>query len=273
MRINQPIGFFLLIWPTLWGLWMSNRGIPDFFTLIIFIIGAIIMRSAGCVINDYIDCDIDIYVQRTKHRPLSSRIITKKKALLTFIYLIIFAAGLICVFDTSTILLALLALGLLIIYPFLKRYVYLPQLILGILFSWPILMAYTATCHVIDSTAWLLFLVNTVWTIIYDTEYSMVDRDDDKKIGIKSSALLFGNMDKLIIGILQIITIFMFIFIGYKEKLPIVFYCFSVCGGGLLFVWQQILIHHRIKKRYFKAFLNNNYVGLLVFIGIALSFI
>lgn len=273
MRINQPTGFFLLLWPTLWGLWIANKGVPNFFLLTLFTLGTIFMRSAGCVINDYIDCNIDNHVKRTKHRPLSDKTITKKKARITFFILIIISSTLVLNCNITTILVSSIALVLTIIYPYLKRYFSCPQLILGILFSWPIIMAFTASNQSLNTTAWLLFIANTIWTISYDTQYAMIDRDDDQRIKIKSSALLFGKKDKLTIGILQFITVCIFSIIGWKEQYSIMFYFFSVFGVTILYIWQQILIYYRTRKGCYQAFLNNKYVGLLIFIGIILNYI
>ncbi|URJ24474.1 4-hydroxybenzoate octaprenyltransferase [Candidatus Blochmanniella camponoti] len=272
MRINQPIGFFLLLWPTLWGLWLSHKGIPDKVVLIVFVVGAFCMRSAGCIINDYVDYDIDSHVQRTKTRPLSSGMITKKEALVVLAILLFIAFILVLSLNFITIFLSAVALILSWIYPYLKRYTYFPQVMLGILFSWPILMAFTAINNPINSTACLLFLMNTVWTIVYDTQYAMIDREDDIYVGIKSSAVLFGDMDKFLIGILQLCIVFILGIIGWKERFTVEFYFFSLFGVIILFMWQQILINKRKRIRYFQAFLSNNYVGMLVFIGIASSF-
>ncbi|URJ26163.1 4-hydroxybenzoate octaprenyltransferase [Blochmannia endosymbiont of Camponotus modoc] len=272
MRINQPIGFFLLLWPTLWGLWLSYKGIPEKVVLIVFIIGALCMRSAGCIINDYIDYDIDSHVQRTKARPLPAGMIRKKEALVVLAMLLFIAFILVLNFNFITIFLSVVALILSWIYPYLKRYTYFPQVMLGILFSWPILMAFTAINNPINSTAWLLFLMNTVWTIVYDTQYAMIDREDDIYVGIKSSAVLFGEMDKFLIGILQLCIVFILGIIGWKERFTVVFYFFSLFGVIILFMWQQILINKRERIRCFQAFLSNNYVGMLIFIGIASHF-
>lgn len=272
MRINQPIGFFLLLWPTLWGLWLSYKGIPEKVVLIVFIVGALCMRSAGCIINDYIDYDIDSHVQRTKTRPLPSGMIRRKEALVALAMLLFIAFILVLNFNFITIFLSVVALILSWVYPYLKRYTYFPQVMLGILFSWPILMAFTAINNPINSTTWLLFLMNTVWTIVYDTQYAMIDREDDIYVGIKSSAVLFGDMDKFLIGILQLCIVFILGIIGWKERFTVVFYFFSLFGVIVLFMWQQILIHKRKRIRYFQAFLSNNYVGMLVFIGIASNF-
>ncbi|WP_159714959.1 4-hydroxybenzoate octaprenyltransferase [Blochmannia endosymbiont of Camponotus nipponensis] len=271
MRFNQPIGFFLLLWPTLWGLWLSNRGIPDNIILIVFVVGVLCMRSAGCIINDYVDCDIDGCVERTKTRPLPSGMIKKKEALVMLAILLCIALILVLRFNLITVFLSLIALILSGVYPYLKRYTYLPQVMLGILFSWPILMAFTSIDHPVDSTAWLLFLMNTLWVIVYDTQYALVDREDDICIGIKSFAVLLGNMDKFIIGIFQLFIVLILGIIGWKERFVAVFYFFSLFGVIILFVWQQILINKKRKIRFFQAFLSNNYIGMLVFIGIVLS--
>lgn len=272
MRINQPIGFFLLLWPTLWGLWFANDGKPNFSLVTLFVTGVVCMRSAGCIINDYIDYDIDGHVQRTKYRPLIDGTVLKKEALLLFVILLIISAFLVFMLNFTTISLSLIALVLSIIYPFLKKYIYFPQLVLGIVFSCPILMAFTAVNHSINQTAWLLFIANTIWTISYDTQYSMIDRNDDINIALKSSAILFRNLDTFIIGILQFIMILILIFLAWTEKLSILFYIFAILGTTMAFVWQQKLIYNRNQERCFQAFLNNNYVGLLVFIGIVLHF-
>lgn len=270
-RINQPIGIFLLLWPTLWGLWFASQGMPDIGILMIFIFGVLCMRSAGCIMNDYVDCDIDRVVNRTKNRPLPIGVITKKDALIILSILLVIAAMIVSMLNDVTIFLSLIALLLSWIYPYLKRYIYVPQVVLGILFSWPILMAFTAISCVIDSTTWLLFIINFVWVIIYDTQYAMVDREDDKFVGVKSSAILFGNMDRFVIGCLQFCMICALCILGWRERLSIIFYIFSIFSVIMLFVWQQILIHERNTMRYFLAFLSNNYVGMLIFIGIMFS--
>lgn len=272
MRINQPIGIFLLLWPTLWGLWTASKGKPDWYIVMLFVVGAICMRSAGCVINDYIDSNIDGHVQRTNCRPLIDGTIKKKEALIIFLILVVISAGLVLSFNIITVVLAIVVLLLSIIYPFLKRYTYFPQLILGIIFSIPILMTFTVINQPINVVTGLLFIANTVWTISYDTEYAMMDRKDDQNISIKSSALFFGNLDRFIVGVLQGITVFIFVLIAWQAKLSLIFYMFAVLGVTILFIWQQVLIYHRSQRGCFKAFLNNNYVGLLVFVGILLHF-
>ncbi|URJ25119.1 4-hydroxybenzoate octaprenyltransferase [Candidatus Blochmannia ocreatus (nom. nud.)] len=273
MRVNQPIGFFLLLWPTLWGLWLSKQGIPDTTILVIFIIGVICMRSAGCIINDYVDYKVDSCITRTKGRPLTTGQLSKKGALIALVVLLIIAFILILYLNVITIFLSLIALILSVVYPYLKRYTYFPQVVLGILFSWPILMTFTAIDKSIDSIMlWLLFLMNFLWVIVYDTQYAMLDREDDKEIGIRSLAVFLGNMDTLVIGILQFFIVFILGIIGYLERFFIEFYIFSLCGVIMLFIWQQMLIRTREKKNYFRAFLSNNYVGMLIFLGIFISF-
>lgn len=272
MRINQPIGFFLLLWPTLWGLWIANKGAPNISIIMLFVTEVICMRSAGCIINDYIDCNIDSYVQRTKNRPLIDGTVKKKEALVMFVILIVIAISLVLTLNITTIVLSSIVLILSIVYPFLKIYIYLPQLVLGIIFSSPILIVFTAMHSSINMITWLLFIANTIWTISYDTQYAMVDRDDDLHISVKSSALLFGNLDKFIIGVLQSITVCIFVIIGWRENLSISFYLFSILGTVIIFIWQHILIYSRDPKGCFKAFLSNNYVGLLIFIGLFLHF-
>lgn len=272
MRVNEPIGIFLLLWPTLWGLWLSHQGMPNVNILIIFVLGVLFMRSAGCVMNDYVDCSIDRLVERTKKRPLPTGLITKKDALILLLILFIILALIVLNLNFFTILLSLIALLLSGIYPYLKRYIYFPQLILGILFSFPILMAFTAVNYSINSTTYLVCLINIIWVIVYDTQYAMIDREDDRCIGIKSSAIFFGNMDKYAIGFLQFLILFLLFFLGWKEHFSIVFYVFSVFGVTILFIWQQALIYGRKKINLFQAFLSNNYVGMLIFMGIAFNF-
>lgn len=271
IRIYQPIGIFLLLWPTLWGLWLSNRGTPNINILMIFIFGVLCMRSVGCIINDYVDCAIDSLVSRTRQRPLSAGLIKKRDALIILFLLLMIAGALVSTLNIITIFLSCIALLLSGIYPYLKRYVDYPQLFLGIIFSLPILMTCTAINYVINSTIWLLFLINVIWVVVYDTQYAMVDREDDKYVGLKSSAILFGSMDTLIIGILQFFIVFLLWILGWKEQFSIIFYIFSVCGVIILFIWQQILLHKKKEWGYFQAFLSNNYVGMSIFMGIAFS--
>lgn len=273
IRIHQPIGFFLLLWPTLWGLWLSHRGIPDTGIFILFVCGAFCMRSFGCVINDYIDYNIDRVVSRTRNRPLSVGSITKRDAWVVILILLVISLIIVSILNVITMILSFVVLLLSVVYPYLKRYVYYPQIVLGILFGSPILMAFTAVNRTINDTAcWLLFIINVIWTVVYDTQYALMDREDDKRIGVKSSAIFFGHFDKIAIGFLQIVIVILLWIFGWKEQLSVVFYLFSIYGVIILFIWQQILMYDRKEIGYLQAFLSNNYVGMLIFMGIAFNF-
>lgn len=269
-RLDKPIGSMLLLWPTLWALWLTGH--PTFHLFIVFVSGVFTMRSAGCVINDFADRKFDGHVERTQNRPLASGQLTSKNALMTFIILIVLSLGLLLSLPPLTWLIAVLAFATTLIYPFMKRFTHLPQLVLGIAFSWSIPMVYAATIGKFPLTCWLLFIANICWIIAYDTEYAMVDRDDDLKIGIKSTAILFGQYDRLMIGILQAITVMILAVIGILNYLSYYFYISLVLVIGL-FIYQQIMIITRNKECCFKAFLNNQYVGLVIFGGILLHFI
>ena len=271
MRTDKPIGTLLLLWPTYWALWLASSGIPDIKLLVVFTLGVFVMRSAGCVINDFADRKVDGKVKRTKMRPLASGAATPKEAIQLFILLIVLAFVLVLFLNWQTVLLSFGGLALAFSYPFMKRYTHLPQVVLGAAFSWSIPMAYMAVLGDVPIEAWWLYLANLVWTVAYDTMYGMVDRDDDLKIGVKSTAILFGRFDKAIILILQIIFLITLIFIGYQRALPWP-YDVAILVSALLFANQQKRIKHRDRDACFWAFLNNNYVGLVVFIGLALSF-
>lgn len=265
MRLDKPIGTLLLLWPTLWAIWLTGE--PSLFITTILVLGVVVMRAAGCVVNDYADRHFDGHVERTKHRPLARGALNEKHALMTLFVLLLFALVLMLMLNPLCWLIACFALFTALIYPFMKRFIHVPQVVLGIAFSWGIPMAYAATIEQFPLTCWLLFFANLCWTVAYDTEYAMVDRDDDLKIGIKSTAILFGQYDKLIIGLLQLFTIITFFIIAKINLLSAPFYgCLAVCLA--LFVYQQWLIRHRQRQACFKAFLNNNYVGFLLFIGI-----
>lgn len=264
MRLDKPIGTLLLLWPTLWAMWLV--GMPTVHLLVVFVLGVFSMRAAGCVINDFADRKFDGHVERTKQRPLASGQLSSKNALVVFALLIFVSILLLLTLPPLTWLIASLAFLTTLIYPFMKRYTHLPQVILGIAFSWGIPMVYAATVSSFPLDCWLLCLANICWTIAYDTQYAMVDRDDDLKIGIKSTAILFGQYDRLCIGILQIMTLLILFVIAIVQSLPMVFYI-ALCLAAILFVYQQRLIAARIKGACFKAFLNNNYVGLVIFIG------
>ncbi|CAM4462314.1 MAG: 4-hydroxybenzoate octaprenyltransferase [Legionellaceae bacterium] len=270
MRLNKPIGIYLLLWPTLWALWIAAKGIPNLTILFIFILGVIITRSAGCVINDIADRHYDPFVKRTHLRPLATGDISVKNALLLFIFLCSLGLILIYFLNPLTQKLSLIALLLLIIYPFSKRYTYWPQLILGAAFGWAIPMAFAAQTNSIPLNAWLLYSCAILWPLAYDTMYAMVDSDDDKKIGIKSTALLFETYESLFIGIIQTLLIILLVIVGIVEKLNF-FYYFSLIVGSFFFIYQYFLLKKRIPEKCFNAFLNNNWFGLVFFLGIMAS--
>ena len=272
MRFDKPIGILLLLWPTLWALWIAAHGVPRLKILIIFIIGVVVMRAAGCIVNDYADRDIDKYVQRTHKRPLTSGTVTVTEASGLFVILCLIALGLVLLLNKLVIGLAVVGILLAVIYPFLKRFTHLPQLWLGVAFSWGIPMVFAAQTGHVPSIAWLLFLTAVLWPIAYDTQYAMVDREDDFKIGVKSTAILFGRYDRLMIGLLQFAFIGLFIVLGLLLQLNFWFYLGVILATGLL-VYQQILLHDRVPKNCFKAFLNNNWVGLVIFVGLLFSYI
>lgn len=268
MRLDKPIGTLLLLWPTLWALLLAAQGMPHFHVLIVFVLGVILMRAAGCVINDFADRRVDGHVKRTQNRPMPSGLISEKEALRLFVILIALAAGLVLTLNSLTIYLSFAALGLAFIYPFMKRITHLPQLVLGAAFSWAIPMAYAAQSNQVPMIAWLMFAANLCWTVAYDTLYAMVDRDDDLKIGVKSTAILFGRYDKIMIGLLQLTTILLLILIGYICALTSIYYV-SILIAAILFVYQQWLSRARVREACFQAFLNNHYVGLVIFLGIS----
>lgn len=270
MRIDKPIGSLLLLWPTLWALWLAGMAIPALGTLTVFILGVFFMRAAGCVINDYADRKIDGQVKRTRARPLPSGAIGEKEAKLLFGALVGISFALVLTLNSMTIALSTVALALAWVYPFMKRYTHLPQLVLGAAFGWSIPMAFTAVSESLHLSCWLLFLANITWTVAYDTQYAMVDRDDDLRIGVKSTAILFGRFDKLIIGLLQLATLLLLGVIGWQLGLGRSYFL-ALTGAAGLFLWQQKLIADREREACFRAFLNNNLVGMLIFIGILLS--
>jgi len=271
MRTDKPIGALLLLWPTLWALWVATPGLPPLWILAVFVAGVWLMRAAGCVVNDYADRKFDGHVKRTANRPLPSGAVTEKEARTLFVVLVLISFLLVLTLNAMTILLSVAALALAWIYPFMKRYTHLPQVVLGAAFGWSIPMAFAAVSESVPLSCWLMFFANILWAVAYDTQYAMVDRDDDVKIGIKSTAILFGRHDRLIIGILQVAVLALMVAIGYLNGLGGVFYA-AVAAAGALFIYQQMLIVNRDREACFKAFLNNNYVGLVLFLGLAASY-
>ena len=267
MRLDKPIGIYLLLWPALWALFLAADGWPRLDLIIIFVLGVTIMRSAGCVINDYADREIDKLIERTQHRAITSGEITAKSAFILFFILMLIAFGLVLMTNSLTIQLAFIAAGLATLYPFTKRWTHLPQFILGLAFAMSVPMAFAATNGSVPDSAWWIFSATVIWTVIYDTMYAMADREEDIKIGVKSTAVLFAKYDKLIIGILQICLLFVFFKISEIFKLN-VFYDISVILSAFLMIYHQNMIKNREKTACFQAFLHNNFIGMIIFIGI-----
>lgn len=268
MRADKPIGIYLLLWPTLWALLVAAEGLPSLHLLLVFTLGVIIMRSAGCVINDYADRHVDGAVERTAQRPLVAGEVSVKEALFLFSILILLAFILVLTLNWQTIALSVIALLLAASYPFMKRYTHLPQVVLGAAFGWSIPMAFMAVSETLPWWAWAMFTANLLWTVAYDTMYAMVDRKDDLQIGVKSTAILFGQYDRLIIGILQILAVVLLLVIGIAKEFIWPFYL-ALLIASLLFVYQQWLIKDRSRESCFSAFLNNHYVGMVLSAGIA----
>jgi len=271
MRLDRPIGIYLVLWPTLWALWLAAEGVPSTKNLVIFVLGVVLMRTAGCVINDVADRDIDGKVARTKNRPLVSGMVSTRAALILFTVLVVLAFILVLFTNRLTILLAFGALILASAYPFMKRYTHLPQVVLGAAFAWSVPMAFAAESKSLEPVIWLVYSAVLIWTVAYDTFYAMVDRDDDIKAGIKSTAVLFADQDRVITGALQFITVFALALVGQRFELGMI-YSLSILVATGLFVYQQHLIKDRDRAACFKAFTNNHYVGLVIFLGIALDY-
>jgi 4-hydroxybenzoate polyprenyltransferase len=270
-RLNRPIGIWLLIWPMLWSLWIAGRGRPAPELLFIFLGGAVLMRSAGCVINDFLDRKVDAFVRRTRQRPLAARRVAPQEALVLFGILTLVAFLLVMQLNEFTLRLSCIAVLLAVSYPLMKRFFPLPQFYLGLAFGWAVPMAFAAQLNSIPRLAWVLFVTSVVWAVIYDTLYAMVDREDDLKLGLKSSAILFADMDKLVIGALQAMMLFALLLIGKQLQFGYWFYISLVIVTGL-FLFQQWLIRQRDTNNCLRAFLHNHYVGLVIFIGIALEY-
>ena len=271
MRLHKPIGIFLLLWPTLWSLWMASAGKPDPLVLTVFVLGVILMRSAGCIINDYADRHIDPHVERTRGRPLASGLVTEREALSLFVVLCLVAFGLVLFMNALTIILSLIAVVIAAAYPFMKRYTYLPQVVLGAAFAMAVPMAWAAQAGEVPRAVWLLFTATVVWTTAYDTMYAIVDRDDDLKIGVKSTAILFGDMDRPIIAILQLLTLLALAMAGEVVKAGAWYYA-GLSLAAVLAGYQQYLIRNHDRGLCFRAFLNNNWFGLLVFAGLVMHY-
>ena len=271
MRVDKPIGFWLLLWPTLWALWLAAEGHPDQGLFVVFVLGVFFMRSAGCVLNDYVDRNVDPYVERTRTRPIASGAVAPTEALVLFVALSLIAVGLATMLNRPARLLAIVAAGLTIAYPFVKRVVSIPQFVLGAAFGWAVPMAFAAQTGTTPELAWLVFGVALIWAVIYDTFYAMVDREDDRKIGVKSTALLFGDVDLFVVAGLQVLMIVALLLVGLRAELGFWFYASVVCAAGLM-VYHQWLARDRQPPGCFAAFLHNHYIGLVIFIGIVLHY-
>ena len=271
MRLDKPIGNFLLLWPTLWALWLAGEGHPDPFIVFVFVVGVFLMRAAGCVINDYADRKVDGQVKRTANRPLTTGELNEKQALKLFFSLVITSFLLVLTMNWQTIALSVVALFLAALYPFMKRYTHLPQVFLGAAFGWAIPMAFMAQTESIPLAAWLLFIANICWVMAYDTMYAMVDRDDDLKIGIKSTAILFGKLDRFWIGMFQFLFLNILYWIGLSYQLGNHYFLGLLIATGIA-VYHQVLISQRQRDDCFKAFLHNNALGAIVFIGLVFDY-
>jgi len=271
-RLDRPIGIYLLLWPTLSALWLAAEGFPGLPMVLIFTLGVILMRSAGCVINDFADRKIDGQVKRTVARPLVSGLVSTRAALWLFFSLLLLSFGLVLLTNANTVGMSVVALLLASAYPFMKRYTYLPQVALGAAFAWAIPMAYTALAVPLSDIAWLLFSATVLWTVAYDTLYAMVDRDDDLKIGMRSTAILFGDADRLMVGLIQLLTWITWLIIGFKANLGLFWWLGLAVSAGL-FVYQQWLIRTRDRTACFAAFLNNHWIGMVLFVGLALNYL
>ena len=272
MRLNRPIGIFLLLWPALWALLIAGDGRPPPEIVMIFIGGVILMRSAGCVINDFADRQIDRYVARTRNRPLTSGRIRPWEAKLLFTLLSLAAFALVLLLNPLTIVLSFVGALLALTYPFMKRVTHLPQVFLGAAFGWSVPMAFAAVTDTIPPLAWLLFTATVLWATVYDTMYAMVDRDDDIVLGVKSTAILFGDADRQIIGVLQVLLLVCLVMIGHQVGLGWYYYG-SLVIAALLALYQQGLIRYREREGCFRAFLNNNWFGAVIFVGLLLDYL
>jgi len=270
-RLDRPIGIYLLLWPMLWALWFAAQGIPNLDVLIIFILGTTLTRSAGCAINDYADRNFDGHVERTRNRPLATGVLSGREALMATALLMLLAFILVLFTNPLTIALSFVAALLAVLYPFAKRYTYLPQVVLGAAFGFAIPMAYAAQTNTVPAQAWWLFSTALIWSVAYDTLYAIADRPDDLKVGVKSSAILFGRYELLIVGILQVIVLVALGALGAGADRGFIFYSGLVIASGFV-IYQLWICRHREPKKCVQAFLNNSWMGMTVFIGLALDY-
>ena len=272
VRLDRPIGIYLVLWPTLWALWVAAEGFPNPLVLAVFLAGVVLMRSAGCAINDFADRKVDPHVRRTRQRPLVTGAVSPTEALWIFAVLSLAAFMLVLLMNPLTILLSVPAVLLAASYPFMKRYTYLPQAYLGVAFGWSVPMAFAAQSSTVPQESWLIFLATLFWALAYDTMYAITDREDDLRIGVKSTAILFGRFDRLMIGVLQLLVLGLLILIGLIFVLGWVYYAGLAVASGFS-IYQQYLIRDRDPQLSFRAFLNNHYFGMVVFVGIFLDYL
>ncbi len=271
MRLDKPVGAVLLLWPTLWAVWIAAGGTPSVKNVVIFTLGVFVTRAAGCVMNDYADRNFDAHVKRTTGRPLATGALSVKQAMGLFAVLILLALVLVLFLKWETFLLSLVALALLVAYPFSKRITSMPQVVLGAAFSWAIPMAFMEITGELPAVCWLIFTANLLWTVMYDTQYAMCDRDDDIKLGIKSTAILFGDADRVMLGILQLLTLLALVMLGAKVGLAWPWYL-GVAGMAACFVWQQKLTWQRERLACFLAFRTNQLAGAFPFVGLVVAY-
>jgi 4-hydroxybenzoate polyprenyltransferase len=270
-RVDKPIGIYLLLWPTLWALWIAGKGSPSLGNVLIFVIGVFLMRAAGCVINDFADRKVDGHVKRTEQRPLVSGKVTSKEALMLFAVLVALSFGLVLMTNATTVWLSFGGLALAATYPFMKRYTYYPQVVLGAAFSWGMPMAFTAETGSLPAAAWLLYIANLFWTVGYDTYYAMTDREDDLKIGVKSTAVLFGDADRVIILTLQGLALFCLGLAGARFELGLYFFLGLAVAAGC-YAWEFWSTRDKDPQACFRAFLHNHWAGLAIFVGIVIDY-
>jgi 4-hydroxybenzoate polyprenyltransferase len=271
MRLNRPIGVYLLLWPTVWALWIAGEGYPNTWVTLVFVLGVVLMRSAGCVINDYADRDFDPHVNRTRNRPIAAGNVKPREALILFVMLCLVAFTLVLTMNSFTVYLSVGGVILAAVYPFMKRYTYLPQVFLGLAFGWAIPMAFAAQTGEVPIIAWLLLTATVLWATAYDSMYAMVDIEDDLKIGVKSTAILFGDADKVIIGVIQALFLVTMLIVGNKLNLGIFYYA-GLLIASCLSIYQQYLIRDREPEGCFRAFLNNHWFGAIIFAGLVLHY-
>jgi len=272
MRLDRPIGSLLLLWPTLWALWIAGTGRPDLGVLLVFVLGVVLMRSAGCTINDFADRDFDPHVARTRERPLARGQVAPREAVALFVVLSLAAFALVLTMNRLTVLLSLVGAALAASYPFMKRYTDLPQVYLGLAFGWAVPMAFAAQTGAVPGIGWLLYLATLLWTVAYDTEYAMVDRADDLRIGVRSTAILFGSADRFAVGALHAAALLVLAVIGAYLRLGPAYYA-GLLAAAALAAYQQYLIRAREPAHCFRAFLNNNWFGVAVFAGLAAHYL